>query len=384
MRWTPPALVRHLKCQTLELEVPKEESVDKHTTIAVDIAKNVFEIAISEHPGKVSARRRCSRPQMLAFFRSREPSTVVVEACGAAHQLGRTLAAMGHRVRLLPPAHVRRYVLGSKTDAADATALLEANRNEQIIPVPVKTEAQQTLSAIHRMRSGWMRSRTARLNMLRGVLRELGVTIPVGARHVQPRVIELLGSGQVGHPLAALLTAVLAEIQQLDQNVAEAKRQLKTSAKDIDSVRRLETIPGIGLLSATALVASVGEPSRFASGRRLASFLGLVPREHSSGEIRRLGSITKRGDPYLRTLLTPGARSVLLAAARRQRAGVKTLDRLQAWGLDLAQRRGHNRAAVAVASKLARLAWAVWSHQDVYHSATHRPAPTVNLADCTR
>jgi len=352
--------------------------VEKHTTIAVDIAKNVFEIAVSEWPGKVSERRRCTRSQMLAFFRSREPSTVVLEACGAAHQLGRTLTGLGHRVRLLPPAHVRRYVLRSKTDAADATALLEANRNEQIIPVPVKTEAQQALSAIHRLRSGWLRTRTARLNVVRGLLREFGLTIPVGARHVQPRVLEVLGSGQVGHPLASLLMSVLTEIGQLDQNVAEAERQLKAFAKEIDSVRRLETIPGIGLLTATALVASVGDPSRFRSGRRLASFLGLVPREHSSGEKRRLGSITKRGDPYLRTLFIHGGRSVLLAAARRQRAKINTLDRLQEWGLALSQRRGHNRAAVAIASKLARLAWAIWSHQDVYRTEAHRPAPTIN------
>ena len=225
---------------------------------------------------------------------------------------------------------MRRYVLRSKTDAADATALLEANRNEQIMPVPVKTEAQQALSAIHRMRAAWLRTRTARLSILRGVLREVGVTIPVGARHVHPRVLQVLASGQVGHPLTSLLTVVLAEIHQLDQNVAESEWQLKTFAKEIDSVRRLETIPGLGLLTATALVASVGEPSRFSSGRRLASFIGLVPREHSSGETRRLGSITKRGDRYLRTLLIQGARSVLLAAARRQQAKVNTLDRLQA------------------------------------------------------
>jgi len=153
--------------------------VRKHTTIAVDIAKNVFEIAVSERAGRVRERRRCTRGQMMVFFRDRPPATVVLEACGAAHQLGRELATMGHDVRLLPPKHVRRYVLGNKTDRADATALLEANRNEQILPVPVKTEAQQALSAIHRMRSAWVATRTARLNMLRGLLRELGVTIPV-------------------------------------------------------------------------------------------------------------------------------------------------------------------------------------------------------------
>lgn len=344
----------------------------KVTTIAVDIAKSVFEIAVSDRPGCVSERRRCLRTQMLAFFRSRPPATVVIEACGSAHQLGRDLESMGHHVRLLPPKHVRRYVLGNKTDKADATALLEANRNEQIMPVPIKTEAQQALGAVHRMRSGWMRTRTARLNMVRGILRELGVSIPVGARHVQPAVLEVLGSGRIGQSLSTLLTSVLGEIRQIDESIGQAERLLEALAGEMESVRGLRTIPGIGLLTATGLVANVGEPSRFHSGRRMASFIGLVPREHSSGQTRRLGSITKRGDSYLRTLLTHGARSVLLNASRRRAKG-ETLDRLQEWGLELCQRRGHNRAAIALANKMARLAWAIWVHQDVYRPTAHRP-----------
>ena len=340
------------------------------TTIAVDIAKNVFEIAVSRRPGCVSERRRCSRAQMLTFFRNHPPVTVVLEACGAAHPLARELQGMGHQVRLLPPKHVRRYVLGNRTDRADATALLEANRNEQILPVPVKTEAQQALSAVHRMRSGWLRTRTARLNMVRGILRELGVAIPVGARHVQPSVLAVLREARVAAPLATLLMSVLSEILRLNESIAESERQLKAIAQEMESVRRLETIPGIGLLTATALVASVGEPSRFASGRRLSAFLGLVPREHSSGQTRRLGSITKRGDSYLRTLLTHGARSILLAASRKRTKG-SGLDRLQAWALELSERRGHNRATVALANKMARLAWAIWSRQDVYRPAAH-------------
>lgn len=353
------------------------------TTIAVDIAKSVFEIAVSTIPGQVSERRRCSRAQMLAFFRSRPPATVVLEACGSAHQLGRELEAMGHRVRLLPPKHVRRYVLGNKTDRADATGLLEANRNEQIKPVPVKTEAQQALAAVHRMRSGWMRTRTARLNLIRGVLRELGVTIPVGARNVRPRVVEILGSGRIAQSMEMLLAAVLAETRQLDELIAEAELQLKVLAGEMESVKALQTIPGVGLLTATALVASVGEPSRFRSGRCLSSFIGLVPREHSSGLTRRLGSITKRGDPYLRTLLTHGARSVLLGASRRRAQG-KTLDRLQQWGLELSQRRGHNRATIALANKMARLAWAIWAHQDVYRPPAPRLMPLTITAATSR
>jgi transposase len=229
---------------------------------------------------------------------------------------------------------------------------------------------------VHRLRSGWLRTRTARLNTLRGILRELGVTIPVGARHVESRVLEVLGAGRVSQPLAMLLTSSLGEIRQLEQSIAEADRQLKNLAREMDSVVRLQTIPGIGLLTATALVASVGEPSRFRSGRRLASFLGLVPREHSSGQTRFLGRITKRGDPYLRTLLTHGARSALLAAARRRNKG-GALDRLGQWGLELSQRRGHNRATIAMANKLARLAWAIWSRHDVYRPVLQPPVPMI-------
>jgi len=350
--------------------------VKKHTTIAVDIAKSVFEIAVSDRPGHVSERQRLTRARMLAFFRERPPAVVVLEACGSAHPLGRELGEMGHEVRLLPPKHVRPYVLRDKTDRTDARALLEANRNEEIMPVPVKTVGQQALSAVHRLRSGWLRTRTARLNTLRGILRELGVTIPVGARHVESRVLEVLGAGRVSQPLAMLLTSSLGEIRQLEQSIAEADRQLKNLAREMDSVVRLQTIPGIGLLTATALVASVGEPSRFRSGRRLASFLGLVPREHSSGQTRFLGRITKRGDPYLRTLLTHGARSALLAAARRRNKG-GALDRLGQWGLELSQRRGHNRATIAMANKLARLAWAIWSRHDVYRPVLQPPVPMI-------
>ena len=188
-----------------------------------------------------------------------------------------------------------------------------------------------------------------------------------------PRVLTLLASERVAPTVATLLTSVLAELRHIDESIRAAEKQLKVFAKGVANVDRIETIPGIGLLTATALIANVGEPSRFRSGRRMSSFVGLVPREHSSGQKRRLGAITKRGDPYLRTLLTHGARSVLLAAARRRAKGL-ALDRLQSWGLALSERRGHNRATIAVASKMTRLAWAIWSRQDVYRPEAHKPA----------
>jgi transposase len=164
----------------------KEESVKEHTTIAVDLSKSVFEVAVSRDPGRVCERRRLSRSQMTRFFAQRTPATVLLEACGSSHHWARQIEKLGHRVLLLPPHHTRRYVLRDKTDRADATALLEAHRNEQIAPVPVKTLHQQSLAALHRLRSGWLATRTARLNAIRGLLREMGVSIPQGARRVLP------------------------------------------------------------------------------------------------------------------------------------------------------------------------------------------------------
>lgn len=337
----------------------------EHTTIAVDLSKSVFEVAVSREPGRVCERRRLSRNQMTRFFAQRPPATVLLEACGSSHHWARQIESLGHRVLLLPPHHTRRYVLRDKTDRADATALLEAHRNEQIAPVPVKSLHQQSLAALHRLRSGWLVTRTARLNAIRGLLREMGVSIPQGARHVLPGLSAALShpSSPIPDALHETLLSAAKEIRELEEKIRMVEHQLEALAQTLPAVGRLRTVPGIGLLSSTALVAVVGDPSRFPSGRRLASYFGLVPRERSSGPSRHLGAITKRGDAYVRTLLIHGARSVLYAAKRSQQN-----DRLRRWALTLEQRRGHNRTAVALANKLARIAWAVWSRDTVYRT----------------
>lgn len=338
----------------------------EHTTIAVDLSKSVFEIAVSRTPGRVCERRTLSRSQMIRFFAQRPPATVLLEACGSSHHWARQIEGHGHRVLLLPPQHVRRYVLRDKTDRADATALLEAHRNEQIAPVPVKTLHQQTLAAFHRLRSAWLSTRTARINAIRGLLREVGITIPQGARHVIPHLSAALSdpSGPIPDTLHPSLLSAASEIHQLEERIRDVERQLESLARSLPAAARLRTIPGIGLLTSTALIGFVGDPSRFRSGRRFASYFGIVPRERSSGLQRHLGAITKRGDAYLRTLLIHGARSVLYAAKRSHQP-----DRLRSWALTLQQRSGHNRAAVALANKLARIAWAVWSRNTVFRSA---------------
>ncbi len=331
------------------------------TTIAVDLAKSVFEVSVSREPGRVCQRKRLTRSQFARFLTLQPPATILMEACGTAHYWARLAQEAGHRAVLLPVGHVCPYRLRDKTDHADTRALLEAHRNEKIFPVPVKTTAQQALASLHRIRSGWLSTRTARLNTIRGLLRELGIVIPTGSRLVLPRLAEALSQESIPETLHPVLLSAAEEIRQLETNIRRVERQLEELSKSLPACSRLRSVPGIGLLTATALIASIGDPSRFRTGRRLASSLGVVPKEHSSGSSRHLGSITKRGDPYLRTLLTHGARSVLWAAKHD-----KNPDPLRRWALTIQTRRGHNRAAIALANKLARIAWAVWVRNTSY------------------
>jgi transposase len=266
------------------------------TTIAVDLAKSVFEVAVSQRAGRVERRHRLSRGQFGRFLAAQAPATVVMEACGTAHFWGREAEAHGHRVVLIPPHAVRPYVLRNKTDGADAKGLLEALRNDDVRPVPVKSVDQHVLASLHRLRSAWMATRTARLNALRGLLRELGFVIPLGARQVVPCVCALVSDADSGLPeaLRPALAEAAREIRELEARVAEIERALEALTRRSEGLVRLRTIPGVGLLTATALVAFVGDVSRFPSGRHFASYLGLTPRETSSGRRRRLGAISAR------------------------------------------------------------------------------------------
>jgi transposase len=341
------------------------------TTIAVDLAKSVFQIAVSYHPGKVAESHRLSREKFLLFFAERKPSRVVMEACGMAHFWGRQLAALGHQPVLLPPHTLRPYVSRNKTDSADAKALLEAIRNEDIHPVPIKSEMQQTMMSLHRMRSAWVTDRTGKLNSLRSALREQGRTIPVGARHVVPKVETWVGDPDSGLPevLRRVLPLLCEEIRTLTRNIQEVEKQLRALARQMPVVQRLLSIPGVGLITATALVAFVGEVNRFPTCRHFASYLGLTPREHSSGLVRLLGRISKRGDVYLRMLLIQGARAVL-AAAQRSEELQRPQDRLRAWALRLRKLRGAGRAIVALANKMARIVWALWRKGTTFESVS--------------
>lgn len=330
------------------------------TTVAVDLAKSVFQLAEADAQGRIVGSHRLTRTQFERFFANRQCSQVVMEACGSAHHWSRCLQNQGLQVRLLPPTHVRRYCLRNKTDAADCAALLRANADPGIREVRVKSIEQQALQALHRTRSQWMATRVQRINVLRGFCREFGFAVAVGAKTGLHAISRLVADPASALPalLRPAMAMLLEEITQLNQRIAQLERELARITRASRPCQLLISIPGVGLLTATALVASLGgDVSHFRNGRQLAAWLGLTPREYSSSQTRRLGGITRAGDRYLRTLLTHGARSVLQAATRAQSTG-RPCTGLRAWVTQVRQRTNPNKATCALANKLARICFA--------------------------
>lgn len=315
-----------------------------------------------------------SRAQFERFFSNRSVRTVVMEACGSAHHFARQFSARGIEVILLPAKYVRAYVRRSKTDAADAAALLEAARCSDIRPVRIKSVEQQALQAIHRTRSLWMTTRTSRINALRGFCRELGLHVPLGARTGIEAMARAVADDQSPIPplLRPTMQQLLEEIRILEVRIAQLERQLSAAASESPACKLLMSIPGVGLLSSTGIAAATsGRVDHFVDSRHFASWFGITPREHSSGTSRRLGRISKQGDKYLRMLLIHGARSVLRAAAVSRAKG-KPLDRLRQWALSLQERTNHNKAACALANKLARICYAVLRDQAPFGEPSSR------------
>jgi transposase len=347
------------------------------TTVAVDLAKDVFEVALANRAGRIVERKRLNRRQFARFVDGLEAgTTVVMEGCGTAHYWGRRAQVRGAVVRLLPVQYVRPYVRRNKTDRTDAEALLEAHRCGGIQPVPVKTVEQQALQTLHRVRTQWQAARTARINVMRGILREHGLPIGVGARLALARIAAIVEDADLALPDLVRHTVglVLDEVRSLEARIATIDQQLARVAREHPVAHRLQQIPGVGVLTSTALVAAVSHIHAFHRGRQFASWLGLTPRESSTGGRRYLGRISKRGDVYLRCLLTHGARAVLLAAQRTVRLTPARATGFQRWAVALAARRGHNKAAIAVANKLARQIWAVWHYERAFDPAPHHRA----------
>lgn len=330
------------------------------TTVAVDLAKSVFQLAVADSHWKIVETHRLTRSQFERWFINREVHLVVMEACGSAHHWARWLKGLGIEVRLLPAAYVRVYVKRNKTDAADAAALLEACRASDIQPVKVKSIEQQALQGLHRIRSLWMGTRTSRINALRGFCREFGIAISLGSRVGVEQISRVMADPQSAVPemIRGTMKLLVEEIRLLEARIGQLERELSAVAKHNVACTTLLSIPGVGLLTATAMVAATsGNVAHFQSARHFASWLGLTPKEHSSGSTRHMGRISKRGDRYLRMLLTHGARSVLRATTLAQRAG-RPVDDLRQWAQGVQGRTNHNKAACALANKMARICYA--------------------------
>jgi len=330
-------------------------------TLGLDVSKRYLDMVAMDADGSVVERKRHTWTKLLARTESMTPVRIGLEAGGGAHHLGRRLQAQGHEVRLMPPQHVRAYVKGNKTDSADAEACAEAAQRPTMRFVPIKSRAQQELQALQRIRRRLIEQRTAVINQIRGLLREFGLSAPKGHAALSRRLPDLLAEAQreVSAELIAEIEGLRAEWSSYDHKVARLEARLHAQASQHDGYRRLREIDGIGLLTASAVVAAVGDARNFDRGRDFAAWLGLTPKEHTTGGKQRLLSISKRGQPELRTLFVHAARSVLLQVARRS-SGVGP------WLRQLMQRRHRNVAIVALANKLARIAWAVLAKGERY------------------
>jgi transposase len=324
-------------------------------TIGIDLAKNSVHVFGVDAQGRQVLSKKVSRGKLSAFMVNQPPCLVALEACGSAHHWARLFRDFGHEVRLIAPQFVKPFVKSNKNDAVDAEAICEAAQRPNMRFVAIKTVEQQDIQATHRMRSLTVERRTAQVNQVRGLLLEYGIDVPQGRAALMRRLPEILEDAANGlsERFRAELNTVLEELRHLDARVAHYDTQIQAIAQNDETVQRLMTIPGIGALVATALVAAVGEDvGLFRNGRGLAAWLGLVPRQHSTGGRERLLGISKRGDVYVRQLLIHGARAVMRWVERKE-------DATSRWASALKSRRHTNIAVVAMANKIARVAYAV-------------------------
>lgn len=333
----------------------------KVTTVGIDLAKSVFSMHGIDERGKMVLKRTVSRGKVMEVMAGIPPCLVGVEACSGAHHWARELGRLGHTVRIMAPRFVAPYRKSGKNDGNDAEAICEAVGRPSMRFVAVKSAEQQALLVVHRVRRGLSDERTGLINQLRGLLAEFGIVIAKGryqARHQLPVVLDDADNG-----IPALARQVLLEVNEriraLDAQILSYDRRIDALARESEAARRLMAIPGIGPVTATAIVATVGPAKEFRNGRQFAAWLGLVPRQYSTGGKVRLGRITKQGDVYLRTLLIHGTRAVLMRVQERT-------DRASSWVRALIERRGYKRAAVALAAKNARTIWAMLAKGQTY------------------
>ena len=334
--------------------------MNKAITIGVDLAKNVFQVHGVDAEGGVVFRRQLRRGQVLPFFGKQAPCLVGMEACATAHHWARELAALGHEVRLMPPRYVKPYVKRNKNDAADAAAICEAVTRPTMRFVAIKSPEQQSVLMLHRTRELMVRQRTMLVNAIRAHMAEFGIVVRVGLPQVETllAVVDNEADDRLPPLARACLSGLAAQFMSLQAEIGVAEKRIHAWHKSNEVSRRLETIPGIGPIIATALAASITDPSVFRSGRELAAWIGLVPRQTSTGGKERLGRISKQGDQYLRWLLVAGAMAVIRQAKRR--------DTANPWLAGLIASKPTKVAAVALANKSARIAWVLMRHGGTY------------------
>ena len=333
------------------------------TTIGLDLAKRVFQLHGMDQEGRTVLRQKVRRGQVLKVFATFPPCLVGMEACGSAHYWARELSAQGHHVRLIPPHYVRPFLKTNKHDAADAEAIAEALVRPTMRFAPIKSADQQAVLMLHRSRELLVKQRTMLINAVRGHCSELGMTVSQGASRVNDLLVMIADPEDTRLPVFArkALGVLIAQLQAVKKAIRTLESQLQAWHRSQEASQRLTTIPGVGVITATALVATIGDGSQFKSGRHLSAWLGLVPRQHSSGGKSRLGRISKRGDGYLRRLLVHGSRAVL----RWQRGVPK---QPSPWIGELLTRRPTNVVLVAMANKTARTVWAMMRDQQDFNA----------------
>lgn len=322
--------------------------------IGIDLAKQVFQLHGVDHQEKPVLRKQLRRNQMLTYFAKLSPCLIGIEACSSSHYWARELQKLGHTVKLMAPQFVKPYVKGNKNDANDAEAICEAVARPNMRFVTIKTIEQQDIQAVHRIRSGLVQQRTAKVNQIRGLLAEYGIVIERRVETLRKALPLLLEDAENGlsFDFRALLQSLQQDLITLDDRASEMDKKILQLANSNSTAKRLQQIPGIGPIIATALICAIGDGKQFKRGRDLAAWLGLTPRQHSSGGKDCLLGISKRGDAYLRTLLIHGARAVLRVADKKD-------DPRSRWLQNLCSRRNKNIAAVALANKNARIVWAL-------------------------
>ena len=336
------------------------------TTVGLDIAKSVFQVHGIDATGVVQVQRKLPRSRLLPFFEKLPRCLVGIEACATAHHWARELKALGHEVRLMPPAYVKPYVKRQKNDMADAAAICEAVTRPTMRFVEVKSPEQQGVMVLHRTRQTLIRQRTQLSNVIRGHMAEFGLVAPIGREGLQSLIEKLSGDERVPAAARSCLLMLADQLRLVNAQVLEADRAIMAAVRSSETARRLMGIPGVGPLLASALVAAVPDPHAFRSGRNLAAWIGLVPRQNSSGGKERLGGITKAGDRYLRQLLVVGAMAVIRYAERHETR--------RPWLVQLMSRRTTKVAAVALANKTARIVWAVMTTGQPYREPASKAA----------